>query len=240
MGNTLSLPSTFRPQLTTFSTTGLATRLSRPPTLLTGLPQDAAGWSPETGFSLGQPQLSPSAELVGQMHEAFLSYLHGPEVAPLHLALMTGDVVSLEWSQRQRREEVEPRDFLWGEWGDKLLRFLAPVFPGAQLKRESIAVAKELEHIERRALLSFAEARKQHYQDQFAAWRKAEIVRQELIMIKGVLLQLMQDVRVLVNGMVQDEEARESLGSLLIEEFVIPRLLTVLQQTDEEETEANV
>lgn len=192
---------------------------------------DLATSSSPQALLLAQDQplrLSPSAEMMAQMHEAFLHYLHGPEGAPRHQALLAGDLAGLEGHQKARREEVQRHAFLWSEWGQRLMGFLVPFFSSVELRQQTMQVARELEEVERRALLSFHEAKLQHYQDQFEIWRKAERVRQELVMIKGVLLQLIHDVRVLVNGFELSEEGREQMGKLLLEQFVIPRLLQEL------------
>lgn len=178
-------------------------------------------------------QPSSSAQLVAQMHGAFLSYLHGPGATPRHYAILAGDPSMLEGSQEARREEVEPHGFLWSQWGQKLMGLLSPFFSSVELRKQTMAVAQELEGIERRALIKMQEAQLEHYQDQFDTWRRIEISRQTLLMIQGVVVQIANDIIASVRRLPLSEENQEEMAKILFEKFAIPKLLQDLGVAEE-------
>ena len=188
----------------------------------------------QTGAPGPSLRLSSSATLVVQMHDAFTEYLHGPEEALGHRAYLAGDLVQLEERWKARRKAVEGRGFLWGEWGEKLLQALSLFFPGAQLRQQTMQVARELEAIEHKALLDLQQARHDHYQDQFDTWRRVEVSRQTLVMIQGTVLQIANDIIVSVRGLPLSGENQEEMAKILFEKFAIPKLLQDLGVGEEE------
>lgn len=206
--------------------------LGTPP--FTQISTTGSGNVPQAGVSSQPLQPSLSAELVGELHEAFLKHLFGrDDGSPRHYALAAGDAEALEFLQQGRRHQIESHGFLWSEWGQRLMGFLSPFFSSVELRQQTMALARDLEGIERDAMRSFHEAKLQHYQDQFDTWRKAEITRQTLLMVQGVLVQMANDIIVSVKRLPLSEENQEQMATMLFEKFVIPKLLQDLGVSEE-------